>query len=307
MALGEAAGQPALDPIPEDRDQAFSRYDGYVLDRTRARDPRFQEFGPHYAGIGGLTFNGWDQDRRLLAGFAREDFVEAAKELQARLTDAAIEAAALRMPPEWYAIDGARLVTDLRARRDGLPEVAEKFYLHLAKTVDVYLTDRSERIDAVRTPGGDMEVSVRSTPGSGQPGATTYHRVFHESETDEVRFYALGGDDFMSRFRRQAGPPRAHGRRQGRRHARRERLGQGQALRLGRAATARSRRTSTTTPTTLRRPPRTRPGSRHATSRARPGERRSRRTTPTWASSWATRSSTSATASARAPTRAATA
>jgi hypothetical protein len=199
-------GSALWTPLPEDRDQAFSRYDGYVLDRTRGRDPRFQELGPHYAGIGGLTFNGWDQDRRLLAGFTREDFVEAAKELQARLTDTAIEAAARRMPPEWYAIDGARLAKDLRARREGLPAVAEEFYLHLAKKVDVYLTHRSERIDAVRTPGGDMEVSVRSTPGSGQPGATTYHRVFHGSETDEVRFYALGGDDFMSLSGGKRGP-----------------------------------------------------------------------------------------------------
>ena len=75
------------------------------------------------------------------------------------------------MPPEWYAIDGARLVKDLRARRDGLPEVAEEFYLHLAKKVDVYLTHRSERIDAVRTPGGDMEVSVRSRSALGPAGS----------------------------------------------------------------------------------------------------------------------------------------
>ncbi len=37
------------------------------------------------------------------------------------------------MPPEWYAIDGKRLVSDLRARRDALPEAAEKYYRNLAK------------------------------------------------------------------------------------------------------------------------------------------------------------------------------
>ena len=34
--------------------------------RARERDPRFQDFGPRYEGIGGLTFNGWDQDSRQL-------------------------------------------------------------------------------------------------------------------------------------------------------------------------------------------------------------------------------------------------
>ena len=186
---------PLFTPIPEDRDQAFSRYQGYGLDRTRSRDPRFQEFGPRYEGIGGLTFNGWDQDRRLLVGFTREDFVETAKEVAASVTDEAIEAAARRMPLEWYAADGARLVSDLRARRDALPEAAEKYYRHLAGRVDVYLTDRSERVDAVRAPNGDMEVTVRVVDDNRQPAATTFHRVFHASETEEVRFYALGGDD----------------------------------------------------------------------------------------------------------------
>ena len=189
---------PLFTPIPEDRDQAFSRYEGYMLARTRSRDPRFQNFGPRYEGIGGLTFNGWDQDRRLLAGFTREDFVETARELASRITDGAIEAAARRMPPEWYAVDGKRLVSDLRARRDALPEAAEKYYRHLAKGVDVYMTNRSERVLAARTPNGDMEVTVRALDGGGQEGATTFHRVFHASETEEVRFYALGGDDTIS-------------------------------------------------------------------------------------------------------------
>jgi hypothetical protein len=188
---------PLFTPIPEDRDQAFSRYDGYALSRTRARDPRFQRFGPRYEGIGGLTFNGWDQDRRLLSGFTREDFVDAARELASRVTDEAIEAAARRMPPEWYAVDGKRLVSDLRARRDALPEAAEKYYRHLAGRVDVYLTNRSERVLAARAPEGDMEVTVRALDDAGQAGPVTFHRVFHASETEEVRFYALGGNDTM--------------------------------------------------------------------------------------------------------------
>ena len=197
MALGKAPGSPLWTPIPEDRDQAFSRYDGVAMDRTRGRDPRFQEFGPRYAGIGGLTYNGWDQDRRLLAGLARSDFVEAAKELQARFTDAAIEGAARQMPPEWYAIDGSRLVRDLRERRERLPRTAGEFYEHLAKRVDVYLTDRSERVDAVRTPQGDLEVTVRVLDPGNRPGDVSYQRVFHERETEEVRIYAFAGDDLV--------------------------------------------------------------------------------------------------------------
>ncbi|HET7294503.1 MAG TPA: BamA/TamA family outer membrane protein [Vicinamibacteria bacterium] len=199
-------GSPLWTPIPEDRDQAFSRYDGFLLDRARARDPRFQNLGPRYARIGGLTYNGWEQDRRLLVGLSREEFVTAAKGVAARLTDASIEAAARRMPPEWYAKDGPRLVSDLRARRDALPQVAEKYYRHLAGRVDVYMTNRSERVDAVRTPEGNMGVTIRVLDAGGQPGATTYHRVFHENETEEVRLYTLGGDDVVSLVGGRRGP-----------------------------------------------------------------------------------------------------
>jgi hypothetical protein len=186
-------GRGAWVPIPEDRDQAFSRYEGVALDAARRRDPRFQDFGPEYAGIGGLTYNGSEQDRRLLVGFTEEDFVRTARELQGQITDAALEKAAHMMPPEWYAVDGARLVHDLRARRDALAAIAAEYHRHLARDVDVYMTNQPERVEARRLGNGDLDVTVRM---AGQEGAPPYfHRVFKGNETSEVRFYALDGDD----------------------------------------------------------------------------------------------------------------
>ena len=116
---------PVWVPLPEDRDQAFSRYEGLILDLNRARAPRLQKLGPRYPGIGGLTENGREQDRQLLAGLTRDDFRKAATALRAQLTDEAIDRAVGRMPAEWKQIDGARLAADLKARRDALGEVAE--------------------------------------------------------------------------------------------------------------------------------------------------------------------------------------
>jgi hypothetical protein len=188
-------GNPRWVPIPEDRDQAFSRYEGLVPAMGRGTDPRFQNFGPKYAGIGGLTYNGSEQDRQLLVPFTREDFVAAAKALQAQLTNEAIDKAAHMMPPEWYAVDGARLVADLRSRRDALPEVAAKFHEHLAGRVDVRLTNKSERIEASRRANGDTEVTVHVLGPDGQPGPPTFHRVFDAKETGEIRIYAYDGND----------------------------------------------------------------------------------------------------------------
>jgi hypothetical protein len=188
-------GNPLWVPIPEDRDQAFSRYEGLVLALGRRRDPRLQDFGRHYAGIAGLTTNGREQDRQLLAGFTRDDFRQSATALRAQLTDEAIARAVGRMPAEWQAKDGARLTADLKARRDALVEVADRFYAHLAERADVYLTDRPELVEAARQANGDVDLSVRPLAADGRPGEVTYRRVFHPRETEEIRLYALGGDD----------------------------------------------------------------------------------------------------------------
>jgi hypothetical protein len=186
-------GKSRYVPLPEDRDQAFARYEGVILALGRDRDPRFTNFGDDYPGVGGLTYNGREQDRQLLAGLAREQFKEAAADLKARLTDEAIESAVKRLPPEWYAIDGARLATSLKKRRDKLEEIADKFYLHLAKRPDIHLTDAAELIEARRQGNGDLEIVAT---GAGEPRPEPhFRRVFHENETEEVRVYAHGGDD----------------------------------------------------------------------------------------------------------------
>jgi hypothetical protein len=189
-------GSPLWTPIPEDRDQAFSRYEGFVLDNARRRDGRLQQLGPRYERLTGLTFNGWEQDRRLFAGFEQDAYRETAQGLREKLTDAVIESAARAMPAEWYKISGARLVADLKARRDALPQIAEAYYRHLAGRVDVYLTNRSDLAEARRQSNGDTELSVRVVGADGQPAGEPYfHRVFHKSETEEVRVYALDGND----------------------------------------------------------------------------------------------------------------
>jgi hypothetical protein len=176
-------------PIPEDRDQAFSRYEGRLLDMARRTDPRPQAYGPRFPHPLGITFNARDQDRRLLAGFSRQEFVAEARALAAALTDAVLDAAVERLPAEWRAIDGPRLLAALRGRRDALPVAAADFHAFLAKRVDVYLTDRPERATARFAPDGALTLEA------GTDAAPLFRRTFDPRETEEVRLYLLGGDD----------------------------------------------------------------------------------------------------------------
>jgi hypothetical protein len=189
-------GKAEWQPIPEDRDQAFSRFEGLVMTLARPRQPRFVAFGPEYPRVLGLTWNGWEQDRVLLTGLEWPAWEETARDLQRRLTDEAIERAAHRMPPEYFALDGLRLIEALEKRRDTLPEAARRFYRLLARQVDVHGTDEAELAAIERHGNGDLEVRLAVVGPQGAAASSSfYRRLFHPGETDEVRLFLHGGDD----------------------------------------------------------------------------------------------------------------
>jgi hypothetical protein len=183
-------------PIPDDRDQAFSRYEGLILAFARGRAPILQSYASSYPAMKGLTWNGWEQDRELLAGLERPVFREVAAELKSQMTDAVIDRAVQRVPSAYFKVDGARLGHDLKGRRDRLVEAADAFYEHIADKVKVYLTDAPEHVAVTWLDGGDALVLVSSAGPDGQPvGDPFYRRTLHRRETQEVQVYLRGGND----------------------------------------------------------------------------------------------------------------
>ena len=92
------AGDPLWHPIPEDRDQAFARYEGLLVRTAAGFIPQIRKFGPEYDRMLGLTYNGREQDRWLLPELSHEAWRETAEDLKASMTDEVIERAARRMP-----------------------------------------------------------------------------------------------------------------------------------------------------------------------------------------------------------------
>jgi hypothetical protein len=193
---GKLPGQDLWQPIPEDRDQAFVRFEGFFNWVLRPQLPLVVKFGPEYSDVAGLTYDGWDVDKRILAELEWPVWDEVAKKLQADLTDEVIEAAVRRQPPEFFAKDGARLIAGLKNRRDALAAQAQRFYRYINGDVDVFCTDVHERVDARRLDNGDLELSVRTATANDEPlGEPYFHRRFDAALTKEVRVYLYGGND----------------------------------------------------------------------------------------------------------------
>jgi hypothetical protein len=181
-----SAPKTEWEPIARDRDHAFVSYEGVVGSvgrRVRATVVKFRG----KPDVAGLTFPN-DIDQRLLAGLEKPVWDSVARDIQQRVTDSVIHAAALEMPPE-YQSTAPHLEAILKQRRAALPAAAEQYYHTLAERVQVDGTDSADRATIVR--GKDGSVDVRLESG----GTTFYARRFHPDETHEILVYLHDGDD----------------------------------------------------------------------------------------------------------------
>ncbi|HEY5940170.1 MAG TPA: BamA/TamA family outer membrane protein, partial [Gemmatimonadales bacterium] len=178
-------------PIPQDRDQAFAKYDGVLLSVARQTAPQLTNFGSGYPYLAGATWNGRDLDRRLLVELEWPVWESTAIRLQSALSDQVINDAVRALPPEHFALAGANLAASLRSRRDHLLKAARGYYDLLAKQVDVHATDADDEASLTRQADGTLELTL-SGPGKADD---PYFRRRFDPATKEVRLYLDGGDD----------------------------------------------------------------------------------------------------------------
>ncbi len=190
-ALTEQGGPRRWMPIPRDRDQAFAKYDGLLLAMGRRAFPQFVNFGPKYSGLVGQTWNGRDLDRRILPDLNWDVWNEVATELQSRLTDEALQRAVGALPAAYQTPEHDRLLSSLRSRRDQFVEEARRFYLLLAREVDIHGSDRSDSAMVTRLDEGRVRVQLRADTSD----VPYYDRTFSANETNDIRIWLHGGDD----------------------------------------------------------------------------------------------------------------
>jgi hypothetical protein len=178
-------------PVPTDRDQAFSKFDGLATRIVGLYMPQFVRFEEDYPSITRLHWNARELDRWFLSGLERAAWDSIGHEIVAGLDDDVIETAVARLPPEIHALNGEELVATLVARRSALPEAWDALYRLLARRVDVRLTDDDDAVTVERTTPG----ALRVTATSGDDQQPYFDRSFSAAETEEVRVYLADGDD----------------------------------------------------------------------------------------------------------------
>ena len=179
--------------VPRDRDYVFVDYDGLLLGVLRSRVPNALAYKPDFRGqLRGLTANSEPLDRRLLGSLTRAQWDSVANVVQARLTDAVIDDAVRRLPPEDARAAGAELAANLRARRDRLDEVSAAFYELVFRAAEAHGKEGGDFALVQRLAGGGVEVRLHA---GGEDGPVYFLRRYAPAETREVRVFLHGGAD----------------------------------------------------------------------------------------------------------------
>ncbi len=185
-------------PVPRDRDQAWTKFDGFITRRIVGAEAleHLQTFDHKIRNIKKYNFPARYLDRRLTNATPRETWISQANELQQVLTDSLIEKSIHMMPPEIYIHSGEEITAKLKSRRNDLTEIADKYYKFIAQEVDVTGSLQDELFLIHKISRDELLVQVFDLDKNGKPKNLPYYeRKFLADQTDEVNIYGLQGND----------------------------------------------------------------------------------------------------------------
>ena len=184
-------------PIPRDRDQAFSKYDGFLPSLITLMVPDIQNFGYEIKDMGKLSIAARNLDRNFLNKLSREQWKSIAEQMQAKLTDQVIENAVRKMPKEVFDKSGEEIIAKLKSRRNQLAEKADEYYQLLSKEVTVMGSDKKEYFNINSTDEKTL-VTIYKIDKDEKAENTIFERSFDPKETRTINLVGLDGRDSIT-------------------------------------------------------------------------------------------------------------
>lgn len=192
-------GEKVYKPIPRDRDQVFSNYDGALLDLAKTFIPptrQFQEYNGKLKHSKWINAAGIGLDRTFTQTSNRDVWLQQAHYIKENLTDAAIEKAFKKLPKELDSKISQSIILKLKERRDLIVDIANEYYDVLSKLVILTGTDKDDAIIVERKDNATLISISRIKDGEVMPPFK--QRYITSNETKEVWLYALDDDDDIS-------------------------------------------------------------------------------------------------------------
>lgn len=184
-------------PIPRDRDQAFAKNDGVLiqllLNIPAARHIQHFDKKVKKRNFKWLNKSAYPLDMALISQADEKTWVNQAEFIQQQLTDRAIEEAFAELPEVLQDAEAEEVKAKLRARREALKHWAVKQYQNLQKTVIITGTDKKERFEITRLPQGKTQVKTYRIKKESEE--LVHDKVYSKELTNEIWIYGLDNND----------------------------------------------------------------------------------------------------------------
>jgi hypothetical protein len=186
-------------PIPRDRDQVFSNFDGALLDLMRTLSGsanQLQTYDGELKDVKWINKAGVKLDKTLLQRLNKDAWVKQAEYLQENITDAVIKSAFSKIPEAVRDSSLIEIQNNLKSRRKNLRDIAERYFDYLNELVILTGTDSDDFIEITRVSNRKTAVKI-SRIIDGEKGEVILDRVFDKKITQEIWIYGLDDKDIF--------------------------------------------------------------------------------------------------------------
>jgi hypothetical protein len=190
-------GSVTFDPIPRDRDQVYSKFDGGLFGIARAVFSvarQFQVYDQELKHTKWFNSAGVKLDHTLIQNFGKEAWLEEAKRIQNNVTDQVIENAFKDLPKEVQNETASQIVQQLKGRRDNIVQIASDYYDYFAKLQIVTGTDKDDYFEITRLPEGQTNIKSYRIK-KGEKSTLMLDHTYNANETNEIWIYGLDDAD----------------------------------------------------------------------------------------------------------------
>jgi len=184
-------------PIPRDRDQVFSNFDGALLDVMKiisGSTKQLQVYDEELKDIEWMNSAGIKLDRVLIQKADKEKWIEQAKFLQEHITDEVIDLAFSKVPVEVQDETLEDIKKKLKGRRGNLQDIATRYYNYLNELVILTGTDKDDYIEVTRVGDKETDIKISRIIG-GEKGEILVDKTFNRDITKEIWIYGLDDKD----------------------------------------------------------------------------------------------------------------
>lgn len=188
-------GKIIYKPIPKDRDQAFTKYDGALLSLLMNMPAlrHQQTFKESIRNVKWLNREAYPLDIAFLKTADEKQWIDQARYIQDHLTNADIETAFLTLPKEVQDQTIQDIIRKLKIRKTKLQDFAKEYYDVLQKTVLMVGTDKKDKFIITHPEKNNTTIAVYRIKKEGDEWL--YTKKFTAKETKNIWIYGLDDDD----------------------------------------------------------------------------------------------------------------